>query len=464
MRTKVIEWIKRYDMLHEDDTVVIGVSGGADSVCLLFLLCEIISQNGWNNKIEVVHINHKLREEASSDAEFVRKLCALFEERFGISLPCHIREFDVNGLSRELKISCEEAGRKVRYETFREVLGDRKGCIAVAHHKDDRAETMLLNLFRGTGLKGACGIQPVNEGIIRPLLCVTREEIENFAKKEGLDFVTDRTNLEDEYTRNKIRHHILDYAKKNICLSVTDNMGNAALQLEAAEDFIHNCTSEAWKRCVTFLEPDRLTLDISALRSEHPYIVDRVIYEAIVGVGGIKKDISAEHVKTVRGLLDKTGSKKADLPYDVIVKKEYNQLTLMKTHKKTGDEIRNSGRIFTRITEDFDMSQIPKETYTKWFDYDRISSVATLRFREEGDYLSINRDMQTKSLKEYLINEKVPKDQRDKIPVLADRNHIMWVVGMRISEYFKVTETTKRILEVKFERNSYEREYQSSVK
>lgn len=451
MRTKVLNWISKYDMLHDGDTVVAGVSGGADSVCLLFLLCEMASTQFKDMDIEVVHINHGLRKEASLEAEFVKQLCVSFEERFRIRIGYHLIKADIGKLAAEWKQSVEEAGRRVRYEAFEEILGNRKGVICVAHHKDDRAETMLLNLFRGTGLKGAAGISAVNGRIIRPLLCVSRQEIEDLLKQESIEYIVDRTNLEDEYTRNRIRHHILSYAKDSISLSVVDNMEKAAMQFEAAEDYIHKETLKAELRSTVQKEAGRIILGSKSLQAEHPYIVDAVLYDAIAYVCGCRKDITAEHVANVRKLLTKDGSKELSLPYGAMVRKEYDRLIFMKRKTEPSIEEDIEGQISMRVLEDFDREQIPKATYTKWFDYDKISSVAVLRFRNEGDYLIINADMNQKTLKEYLINEKIPKEERGRIPLLCDGKHVMWVIGLRISEYYKVTEYTKRVLEVKFE-------------
>ena len=450
MRTKVFNLIEKYDMLRDEDTVVVGVSGGADSVCLLFLLCEYIKEKSLNIDLEIVHVNHGIRDTALRDEEFTKQYCMKLEERFGISLPCHVAHADIPKLAKDMKISEEEAGRYIRYDAMNKILGEKKGVIAVAHHANDRAETMLFNLFRGSGLKGASGISPVNGKIIRPLLGVTRREIEELLDKEGLEFVTDETNLSDDYTRNKIRHNIINYAVKNITENAVENMNSAAEQLYLAEDFISEYTLKAALRCTITKEKDRIVLNTENLVKEHPYICDRILYEALCYVAGKKKDISKEHISQLRALLSSTGSKRVSLIYKVEGIKEYNLLTISRCK---GEEKSNiNGFLDMKVLENFSMEDIPKDTYTKWFDYDRISSVAILRNRAEGDFLSINKNMQHQSLQDYFVNEKIPKDQRDNIPLLADKNHIMWVIGMRISEYYKVTELTRRVLEVHYER------------
>ena len=456
MRTKVLRFIEQYDMFRNKDTVVIGVSGGADSVCLLFLLCEFVSKGQIDIKnIEVVHVNHCLRDTAKRDEDFVTELCKSLGKRYGISLACHTASADIMKLSKSMGISTEEAGRYVRYDAMRKVLGDRAGVIAVAHHANDRAETMLFNLFRGSGLKGLTGIAPVNGDVVRPLLSVTRKEIEEFLKDEGLSYVTDETNLTDDYTRNKIRHNIIDYATENISSSTVANMNGAINQLYMAEDFISEYTLKAALRCTAVKEGGKIIINLDNLLKEHPYIIDRVLYEAVSYAAGKKKDITSEHISKIRAILEAGGSKSVNLIYGVMVRKEYNVLTIMKEASEGEGSLKESfnlGEVNMRVLESFSMQDIPKDTYTKWFDYDRITSAATLRTRTEGDYLTVNDKLQHQSLKDYFINEKVLKDMRDKIPLLADGHHIMWVIGKRISENYKVTVNTTRVLEVHYER------------
>jgi len=449
MRIIVNNFIKKYEMLHEGDTIVVGVSGGADSVCLLFLLCEIAVEKKNFINIEVVHVNHMIRSTAERDALFVENLCREFSEKFGINIPCRIIKEDVIALSKDRHISVEEAGRLVRYEAMKAVLKNKQGRIAVAHHANDRAETMLFNLFRGTGLRGASGIQPVNDQIIRPLLILSRADIENFLNQNNLKYVTDETNLTDEYTRNKIRHNIIEYAQREICEGAVSNMNNAAEQFQLAEDFIKEYTLKVSLRSIYIKEEGRIVIDINELKKEHDYIIDRVLYEALVYVSEHRKDITHEHIRRMKLILESSGTKEISLPYEVYAKKEYDSLFIINRKYEAKDNTEKY-QIDMNVLTSFDRAMIPKDIYTKWFDYDKISSVATVRNRREGDYLVINSSMQTKSLKEYLINEKVPKDERDKFLLLADKDHIMWIIGMRISEYYKVTEDTKRVLEVRY--------------
>ncbi|MBQ2576517.1 MAG: tRNA lysidine(34) synthetase TilS, partial [Lachnospiraceae bacterium] len=209
---KVFSYIEEHHMLETGDLVVAGVSGGADSVCLLFVLLSYAKIHPI--KIAVVHMDHKIRPESGEDADFVRRLC---EEN---NLPFYLYEKQINDMAVEMKCSTEEAGRMARYQAFSEVADKlskemtdsekkAKVKIAIAHNKNDTCETMLFHLFRGSGLKGLCGILPVRDKLIRPLLCLQRSEIETYLAEMGVSYCTDATNAEDDYTRNRIRHNIL---------------------------------------------------------------------------------------------------------------------------------------------------------------------------------------------------------------------------------------------------------------
>ena len=205
---KALEWLERYHMIREGETVIVGVSGGADSVCLLFVLKKYQELHPFT--MEVVHVEHGIRgQESLEDAGFVKELC----DR--LKVPFHLEQKDVKALAAQEGLSVEEAGRMARYAAFEEWRQKTGGCaIAVAHHANDQAETILWNLIRGSGVRGMSGIQPVNGYVIRPLLGCTREEIEAWLREQQICYRTDRTNLEDTYTRNKLRLKVLHYLEQ----------------------------------------------------------------------------------------------------------------------------------------------------------------------------------------------------------------------------------------------------------
>ncbi len=448
----------QFHMVEPGDVVIAGVSGGADSVCLLLVLEKLAER--LSISIEAVHINHGIRTEAGEDAEFVRKLC---EER---QIPFHLICADVEAQAKQEKLSAEEMGRKLRYEAFRQILGGRKGRIAVAHNSNDRAETMLFHLFRGTGLAGVCGIRPVQGDIIRPLLFLERKEIEQWLQEQQMPFCTDATNLGDDYTRNRIRHHILSYAEENIVHGATANMNRAAKQLQEADEYVMRQTLAAVERCCVFTErPKAASVKLSLLQKEEPFIRKRLLFYTVCEIAGQKKDITEAHIQSIDKLLQGTGSKECVLPYQVHVYKQYEWVKIEKCEACTEFFRGEYPELPVEIpcvlqvpllgdvefqTFSYEKSQIiPQKTYTKWFDYDKITTSLFLRPRQAGDYLTVNRQMGRKSLQDYFVDQKIPKENRDSLYVLAMDHHVVWVPGLRISEFFKITEQTERVLQVR---------------
>ncbi len=491
MKDKVFTCVKQYiaahGMIEPGDCVLAGVSGGADSVCMLHLLVRM--QKVIPFRLAVVHVNHGLRAEAGKDAAFVEELCG----RWGISF--FLREVDMPGYAREHKMSGEEAGRLLRYQAFAQVLGEIKagapGKIAVAHNAEDRAETMLFHMFRGSGLRGLGAIRPVRESVIRPLLCLNRAQIETYLDAAGLTWCEDSTNGEDTYARNRIRHHILSYAQGEICQGAVSHMGELADILAETEDYLERETDRIYDKYVTedltytVNQKEGLTgevkVQLTGLGAEDIVMKKRVLFRTLEKMTPHRKDITSRHMEALLVLMEKDGSKELSLPYGIKAYKEYDYLFLKRAEDAaaflgslpeiaveepqltpgvpfqvavpgTGDFL------FTLWEADFPppMSVFyrkeqnnPENRYTKWFDYDKITTSLLLRIRRTGDYLTIDEALHTQSVKQYMINEKIPKARRDGMYLLADGAHILWVPGYRTSRQYKVEKNTRRILEVR---------------
>ncbi len=462
-----MDYVKKYGMISAHDMIVAGVSGGADSVCLLFVLLEMKKRIPFT--VKVVHVNHGIREDADRDEEFVKEICEKFH------LPFYLVRVDIKELAARSGRSEEEEGRWVRYQAFRDVLGDVPGKIAVAHNSNDRAETMLFHLFRGTGLGGALGIRPVNGSIIRPLLGVTREEIEKWLSQRNISYCIDSTNAQDLYTRNKIRHHILPYAEQEICKGAVMNMSRAAEGLLMAEEYLKKETEKAVGRCVRFDEAGGFAvIGLSAFEREDEYLRGRILLSCIEKAAGSRKDIGAAHIQSIEKLFQSSGSKEIHLPYQLTVYKKYDLGIIRKEcagkqdsrqdHDRKGKErdireavvpgqvmVPNLGIVEFTVFSAYKSQNIPEKTYTKWFDYDKIASTMVFRARRPGDYLTVKNasgGQCHKLLQDFFVNAKIPRDQRDEIYVLAEGSHIIWIPGHRISEYYKVSENTCNILQV----------------
>lgn len=445
MKKKVLNYIQMHRLIQKGETLIIGVSGGADSVCLLHLLVNI--KETMNIQLQVIHIHHGLRGiEADRDAAFVEELC----KQWGV--PCFVIRKDVTAFAKSRKLSEEEAGRILRYEVFCEYAErDSKSSIVIAHHKDDVVETILHNFVRGSGLRGLSGISVKRGRIIRPLLCCTRVEILEYLKQSKVAFCEDSTNQLDLYTRNKIRLKLIPVLNE-VNNNAQENILNTAEIMREADEFFEQ---EAEQVLEQFLveSADGVGIDINILKSYKPVIQKYIIMKMLDIVCGGRKDLGFKHVQAVLGLADKEVGKKIALPYEQTAWKDYKILWI--EHKKqigvktiTGDVPVNAFQYQLILYQKH--MKIPKNKYTKWFDYDKIKDALTIRWRQTGDYITLP-DGGRKTVKSYMIDQKIPCCQREQIPLVTEGHHVLWIVGYRISEYFKVTEHTRKILQIQYD-------------
>lgn len=454
MERKIIAYVKEHNMLKKKDKVVIGVSGGADSVCLFFVLLKL--QKIYDLSLYVVHINHQIRgKEADADQHFVEALGKNYQ------IPVTVIKKDVRQYAKEKKITEEEAGRIIRYEAFQTIfLREHATKIAIAHNMNDNAETMLFHLARGCGVRGLCGVVPVRDNIIRPLLCVTRVEIEDYLNGKGQSYCIDATNFTDDYSRNQIRNHILPLMGEINAKSV-EHMSETAQLLREVKNYLEKNVENAYKRIVKS-ENGQYLLEIEMLLAQEPIIQKELIRRSIFHLVGKLKDIDNQHIEGVRMLCKMSSGKQIDLPYGIKASRQY-QYIKMAICENEDDEyeifIPENGvypipgtdcTISIRIEQYFGkVHEIPKNDYTKWFDYDKICQAMSLRNRRNGDYFQVNKEGGTKKLKDYFIDRKIPRDKRNLIPLLADGEHIIWILGDRISEKYKISDTTQNILKAK---------------
>lgn len=450
---KIRNFIETNSLISKGDTIVAGVSGGADSVCLFKVLDSIREE--YNLTLKVVCVDHGLREEAKDEIRYVKSLC----ESAGVVFL--ERKADVTGYVGEKGLGTEEAGRILRYEIFRDVADSCDGNnvkIAVAHNKNDVAETVLFNLFRGTGPKGLSSLKPERDGIIRPLLCVERREIEEFLKESKTDYYTDASNLTDDYTRNKIRHHILEYAQKEINEGSVSHIAEAAGLFGELNDFVEKEAEKRMKKILVSSSSDEVILKRKGLSEEDPYISKILIKKCIDMLVPHNKDITASHLRQVREISEKEMKAETCLPYGIRVVATQDLVRFSRGEEKeeafcfdingeTGTiRIPGVGTLSWKVEDKKEDFVVFEKQYTKCFDYDKITECLRLRNPQKGDFLTVNEALQKKKLSDYFINEKIPSFDREKQLVLADGNHIWWVIGRRISQYPKITEATKRIL------------------
>lgn len=446
MYERVRAYVKKYHMLQEKDHVIAGVSGGADSVCLLFMLVKL--QKEMRFGLTVVHIHHGLRgESADADENYVRALC----EKLDVELLAFHE--DVGRYAKEQKLTLEEAGRNVRRHIFEEVCHRKNGTrIALAHHQNDNAETLLWNLSRGCGLKGIGGISPVDGKYIRPLLGVRRQEIEEYLKENNIDYCTDETNLEDHYTRNRLRNHVIPYLEREINPRAVSHMADTMEQMQTVWAFMEEEVEKCRKYCVKPKQDkaDGVVILEEGFRSVNETVRTFLIHELLCETAGRKKDIEQIHVKLVEELMEHQTGRKIMLPYEMTGERCYEGIWLhkVKDEEKSGEN--SKPPVQMRILERTPQTSVfPKKTYTKWFDYDIIKNSLTVRTRQPEDVLGVNRQGGTQKLKSYFINEKIPAKSRERILLIAEGHQILWVVGYRMSSRYQISEHTKRIIEIK---------------
>ncbi len=440
-------------MFQNGDRVVLGVSGGADSICLLFVLLRLRESLGI--ELCVVHVNHGVRQDAGEDAAYVESLCRQFQ------LPFLLEEISMAELAASLGVSQEEAGRIARYEAFEKAC-ERYHCnkIAVAHNSNDRAETMLFHLFRGTGLKGMAGILPVRDNVVRPILCLERDEIEEYLKVRGILYKQDSTNDTDDYTRNRIRHHILAYTKEHIAAGCVSNMCRAGEIFAEEEGYLEAQTLEALGVCMVSGDGDSegggskgekdpsvdptdsmvVELWVEAFLKQHPVIRKRLLLSVLRRLSPMRQDITAVHIGDILTLFEMPGNRQIHLPYQIRGQRIYDKVRL---ERRSGElwersgitgrggsgagngvgrqagmsacgfdiqipQLDNAGDEHTVWLPDgtkmiFTVTEAPqnllenqgffenicKNRYTKWFDYDTIIKPLRVRTRQTGDYLTI---------------------------------------------------------------------------
>jgi tRNA(Ile)-lysidine synthase len=471
MLDKILDFVNANHMIEQGDRVVVGVSGGADSVCLLYALLKLYQ----NKKVtfHVVHVNHGIRgTEADRDELFVSEVCK------SMGVTCRVYSEDVRTLAKELGISEEEAGRNVRYEAFiRECYQRQCNKIAVAHNKNDNAETFLFNLFRGTGIKGLTGIGPSRAisgetgdiTLIRPLLCVERKEIEAYLRTEGISYIVDSTNLTEDYSRNKIRNRILAYAVGEINAGSISNINETAGKLTEAWEYIDNQVSQRFAELVR-QENGEYSFTVSSFLKEPLILQKGILRKILEKLAGHLKDLETKHVEALLSLTDKQVGRRISLPYGILAERCYEDIRLFRAEGCALDSsefvpmepvtatipgltiITQKRKIFeTKLLKYEKNEPIPKSSCMKWFDYDKIENAVVIRNRREGDYIQINSSGGHKKLKDYFIDQKIPQKLRDSRLLVADGNHIMWIPGdgERMSEKYKVDPTTQNVLLMK---------------
>ena len=469
MLKKIEQYVSQWDMLKKEDKVITGVSGGADSICLLFVLLEL--QKKIPFELIVVHVNHGLRGEAADgDEAYVKELC----KKYGIT--CEVYSENVELIAKNRKQSTEEAGRYVRRDAFQKTMQIHGGTkIALAHHKNDSVETFFMNLARGTGLKGLGGIRPVAGEYIRPLLCLERKEIEAYLEERKIAYREDESNAGDEYTRNRIRNHMIPYMEQEVNEKTVSHVADTMAKLQEIQAYLEEETKKYFEMCVKQEGNGYLVLE-EYFRKIPSVLKPLVLKQVLVCISGQEKDLEEVHLSDLQTLLLKQVGRKVDLPYEMEAKRVYEGLHLHKKNFVQKEVLCVEVDFSDCVTKEYQLGakqiicklvkkglkddERAEKSHTKCFDYDIISDKVCIRTRQPGDYITIHSDGRTQKLKTFFINEKIPEGMRDEILLVADGHHILWIVGMRTNCLYRVGENTKNILEIQVDGGeNYGRDY-----
>lgn len=451
MLAKVQNYIKDHNLINPGELVIAGISGGPDSMALLHILTCLRPVLEFD--LAVAHLNHGLRPEAQTEENFVHDYC----RNEGIAF--YSRQLDVGRLASQQKQSVEEAGRDSRYRYFAELAAELDAArIATAHHQDDNAETVLLNLVRGSGIKGLRGIRPLNGMIIRPLLCLTRKDIEEYLEKHSIEYCIDESNYSTDYLRNRIRHQLLPLLKQEYNPRIVDSLTQLADIAAAENEAMELQTLRLGKEMIKRNTAHELVLEDTNILKLHPAYQRRIIRQALFNWQG-ERGWNFTDVELVRNLLSKSGStKRLQLKKGLYVKKVYNQLIFssqLPAQISFNYKVAMPGEAYVpEIDQSFSFDLIDRKDFRPaagdfYLDFDKIKGELYLRSRQAGDWFQPQGMQGRKKIKDFFIDLKIPQQERNTIPLLAASEEVYAVIGYRISRIAAVDADTKRVLLIK---------------
>lgn len=445
---KIEETIEKYNMLDNTSSVIVGVSGGADSMALLKFFEKHTKK--YNLKLIAAHINHCLRDEESDrDENFVKEYC----QKNDIILK--ILKLDVKKIAKETKKGIEECARRLRYNFFNELSEQYDGKIATAHTLTDSVETMLINFVRGTGVAGLCGIPAKRGNIIRPLISIKRAETQNYCKEHEIFYVTDSTNLSCDYTRNKIRLNVFPVLKQ-INPEFELAAQRTASILKADEEYLN----EIVKKIINENTISNGVYNLKEIKFQRISILSRFV--RIIVSEFLQYNVTARHIDLILDLI-KNNNGAVVLPQNVKVNVKNNVLFIEKFEKKLTTLIKkeidvpfnvdsvltvNSEKFIIKVLEKSELDLLDNIHSFYVMDYDKINTDSRFRTRKAGDkFCPAGRGI-TKSIKKLFNEIKIPLAERDKILMLAYENEVFWINSIGISENVKVDKNTKKIVAI----------------
>lgn len=468
LRDKFSWFVRKHNLIHPKEKILMAVSGGMDSMTLMDLMVSV--RSSWNLCLWAVHVQHGIRgRSAETDEAFVNETCL----RWGI--PFISLKTDAAAYSRVKKISLETGARELRYAFFQSIL-DRLSLdrLALGHQADDQAETILLNLVRGAGLKGLGGMLPIRGRIIRPLLFSTREEIEEYVRQKKIDFRTDETNRDIRFRRNRMRWNVLGNLKKNFGGHVSVSICRAGIAVSEAEAVIHHEANHLLGRMVSYPTsdvlplsgtPDEIALDIHQFLNYFKGIQKSILIQIFQMFGPLQRLPSYHEIERILELVQ-TGRNGAaiQLGNGISVVKSDCRLVWKKARNGSKDifaveigrkiEIVHTGFALSSETIEWKSNRrIPQNnTHQAYLDWDQLQPPFQVRFFRPGDWFIPLGMKGKKKLQDYFVDMKIPKDRRSEIPLFLSKGRIAWVCGCRMDERFKIRKQTKNALKLEISR------------
>lgn len=443
---KVKFTIKEHSLLEKGDRVLIAISGGADSVCMLNIFKRLAAE--YDLELYAAHLNHMLRgDDAEDDECFTRDYCS----KLGISF--FSKKADVSLFAKEHSLTTEEAGRKLRYSFFDEIKAKENiNRIATAHNSDDDVETVLMRFIRGTGITGLAGIPYKTNGIIRPMLDITRREIEDYMKNNGIPFKNDKTNFEPVYFRNIMRLDLIPRIENEYNPNFRRTVKQNIINYKDAADYLKSVTEDKCRELVSYGR-NFACIKLSELAPLHSFMIKSVIY-TVLGNFYTSKQVTAGAVETVFSLVE-NGCGAFEFSGELLIFIRYNKLYFIDKEFdiKFTYEIDGLSEVYIQEYDKYIRFQIvdciKRENNCVFIDYDKVKDKhITIRSRADGDYFSPSGTCGRKKLKSYFIDEKVPRFLRNSVPIITADDEIVCVGSMRVDNKYKVSSDTKRILKI----------------
>jgi tRNA(Ile)-lysidine synthase len=455
---KVKETIKKYFMLSGQERVLVALSGGPDSVCLLHVLKNLKEELRLD--LSVLYVDHGLRpEEVVGEKKFCENLCAKF------SIPFLVKSIDVISYAKENKLNKQEAARELRYRVFddtaREINAHR---IALGHTADDQAETLIMRLLRGSGHAGLSGIPPVRGKFIRPLIRVQRKEIKQYLEEERIDFIVDSSNLKKDYLRNTIRLSLMPLIKE-MNPNIIDTLSRTAAIFREEERYFEILVAKTLMKLISRKTDSNIELFLSPLEAMEKIILRRTLRRAIDETNGLR-GINFVHIEDIIELIKKgKAGDRLYLPHGIRAIKAYSTLILTSeppvkldiyTLEVSGEAVLKEAGILIKASiqgsQDLEIKDLRPSDVFAAFDADRLIFPLIIRPRKEGDFFYPHGFGKKKKIQDFFVDEKVPREERDAIPLIISGEDIVWVVGYRGDERFRVTGGTKKVLKLEIKK------------